>query len=195
MRTALVACLLALLVTAPAAFADSTRTKILRECQDGRLTGHYTPAQIRDARNNIPDDIDQYSDCRDVLTRALLAATNNSAGNGGTGGGGTGGGGTGGGGTGGGGTAGGQPLTPSTDADRSALEAAAKGGAQPVQIAGRAVKPGGAVRNDIPPTLIAVLALLALAAVAAVAPFIRRNAGRVTALGPTLRRVLPGRSG
>jgi hypothetical protein len=192
MRTAFVACLLALLVAAPAAFADGTRTKILRECQDGRLTGHYTPAQIRDARNNIPDDIDQYSDCRDVLTRALLDAAGDKGSGGGNGGsGGIGGGGTGG--TGGGG--GGQPLTPSTDADRQALEAAAAGGAQPVQIAGRAVKPGGSIRNDIPTTLIVVLALLALAAVAAIAPFIRRNAGRVTALGPTLRRVIPGRSG
>jgi hypothetical protein len=191
MRTAFVACLLALLVAAPAAFADSTRTKILRECQDGRLTGSYTPAQIRDARNNIPDDIDQYSDCRDVLTRALLAGAADKGGDGGSGGGS---GGTGGaGGTG--GSGGGQPLTPSTDADRKALEAAATGGAQPVQIAGRAVKPGGSVRNDIPTTLLVVLALLALAAVAAIAPFIRRNAGRVTALGPTLRRVIPGRPG
>src|SRR5215213_6204701 len=189
MRTAFVACLLALLVAAPAAFADSTRTKILRECQDGRLTGSYTPAQIRDARNNIPDDIDQYSDCRDVLTRALLAGAADKGGDGDGGGGGRRGG------TGGSGDGGGQPLTPSTDADRKALEAAATGGAQPVQIAGRAVKPGGSVRNDIPTTLLVVLALLALAAVAAIAPFIRRNAGRVTALGPTLRRVIPGRPG
>jgi hypothetical protein len=64
-----------------------------------------------------------------------------------------------------------------------------------VQIAGKQVKPGGSVRNDLPATLIVVLALLALAAVAAIAPFLRRNAGRVTALGPTLRRVIPGRSG
>ena len=191
-RTVFVACLLALLVAAPPALADGVRTKILRECQDGRLTGSYTPAQIRDARNNIPDDIDQYSDCRDVLTRALLAGA---ADKGADGDGGGGGGSSGTGGTGGSGDGGGQPLTPSTDADRKALEAAATGGAQPVQIAGRAVKPGGSVRNDIPTTLLVVLALLALAAVAAIAPFIRRNAGRVTALGPTLRRVIPGRPG
>src|SRR5215216_3581930 len=114
LRTAFVACLLALLVAAPAALADSTRTKILRECQDGRLTGNYTPSQIRDARNNIPDDIDQYSDCRDVLTRALLAGAADS-GNGNSGGGGGGGGGGSGGGGAGGGT-GGTRLTPSTDA-------------------------------------------------------------------------------
>src|SRR5215213_9525354 len=95
LRTAFVACLLARLAAAPAALADSTRTKILRECQDGRLTGNYTPSQIRDARNNIPDDIDQYSDCRDVLTRALLAGAADKGGDG-DGGGGGGSGGTGG---------------------------------------------------------------------------------------------------
>jgi hypothetical protein len=187
LRTAFVACLLALLVGAPAALADSTRTKILRECQEGRLTGDYTPSQIRDARNNIPDDIDQYSNCRDVLTRALLAGAADS------GGGGNGGGGTGGGpGSGGGGGGGGERLTPSTDADREALEAAAAGGGQPLDIAGRKVSPGeGSLRNDLPTTLIVVLALLAVAAVGALAPFVRRSAGRLS----VLRRVIPGRSG
>lgn len=191
LRTVFVACLLAVLVAAPAALADSTRTKILRECQDGRLTGDYTSRQIRDALNNIPDDIDQYSDCRDVLRRALLNQAGNSGGGGGGGTGGAGGGGIGG------GDGGGQPLTPSTDADRKALEAAATGGGQPLQIAGRTVTPGkGALRNDLPTTLAVVLILLAVAAAAATAPFVRRRAlARVAAIGPLLRRVLPGRSG
>ena len=72
-RTLLV-CGLALLLLAPPAAAQSTRIKILRECsQNGRLSGDYTAQQIRDARSNIPDDIDEYTDCRDVLTRALLS--------------------------------------------------------------------------------------------------------------------------
>ena len=184
LRTVFVACLLALAVAAPAAFADSTRTKILRECQDGRLTGNYTSKQIRDALNNIPDDIDQYSDCRDVLRRALLNGAGNSGSGGGPGG-------AGGGFFGGGGA----PLTPSTDADRQALQAAATGGGQPLQIAGKRVTPGkGTLRNDLPTTLIVVLILLAVATAAALAPFARRHA-RLGALGPMLRRVLPGRSG
>jgi hypothetical protein len=188
-----VACLLAVLLCAPAALADGTRTKILRECQDGRLTGTYTSSQIRDALNNIPDDIDQYSDCRDVLRRALLNQAGASGGNGGGGiTGGVGGGGIGGsGGVGGGGS---QPLTPSTDADRKALDQAAKSGAQPLQIAGRSVTPGEGVRNSLPTTLLVVLALLALAALAALLPSARRL-GRLSAIGPTLRRVLPGRPG
>ena len=190
LRTALAACLLAVLVGAPVAFADSTRTKILQECQDGRLTGTYTSRQIRDALENIPDDVDQYSDCRDVLRRALLnqaGGSGNSGGNGGGGGTGASGGGSGG------DASGGAPLTPSTDADRKALDSAAGSGGQPIQIAGRNVTPGeGDLRNPLPTTLIVVLALLAAAAVAALAPFVRRQTQHpLTAL----RRVLPGRSG
>jgi len=191
MRLATIA-LLAVLAAAPAAQADSTRTKILRECQEGRLTGDYTAKQIRDARNNIPDDLDQYSDCRDVLSRALQSQA---GGSGDGAGGGTGGGGTGGGG---GGDGGGEVLTPSTDADRAALQSAATAGGQPLQIAGRPVTPGeaGALRNDLPTTLLVVLILLAAATAAATAPFLRRRAGRLVALGPALRRrVLPGRPG
>jgi hypothetical protein len=193
-RTVFVACLLALLVVAPAALADSTRAKILRECQDGRLTGDYSSKQIRDALNNIPDDIDQYSDCRDVLRNALLNDAGNSGGGGGNGGGGNGGGAGGGGGNGGGGN-GGKPLTPSTDADRKALQSAATGGGQPLEISGKRVTPGqGELHNDLPTTLIVVLILLAVATVVALAPFVRRRA-RFGALGPMLRRVLPGRPG
>jgi hypothetical protein len=184
-RPALIA-LLALLLAAPPALADGTRNKILRECQSGRLTGDYTAREIRDARSNIPDDLDQYTDCRDVLTRALLSRAGGDSDSGGGGGGGVGGGG----GTGGGESA--APLTPSTDADKQALEQATGAGEVPVNVAGRPVTPGeSAFRNDLPGTLLVLLALLAAAAVAGLAPQLRR---RVPSLG-ALRRVLPGRSG
>lgn len=193
-RTLLV-CGLALLLAPPAA-AQSTRIKILRECsQTGRLSGDYTAQQIRDARSNIPDDIDEYTDCRDVLTRALLSRAGGDSGGGG---GGTGGGGTGGG-TGGssGGGGGGALLTPSTDADRKALDDAAGADQTPVEISGASVTPGSAsgLRNDLPTTLIVLLALLGAAALAALAPFTRRHATTsFRALGPAIRRVLPGRT-
>ena len=173
---------LAVLVAAPPALADSTRFKILRECQNGRLTGDYTAREIRDARKNIPDDLDQYTDCRDVLARALLSLTGGGSGDGGSDTGGIGGGSTGGSG----GDDGGTLLTPSTDADREALEQAATGGGQPIEIAGRRVTPG-AGSNDLPSTLLVPLILIATAAVAGLAPQIRRLAA--------IRRVLPGRSG
>jgi hypothetical protein len=192
LRPALIAALM-LLVAAPMAPAQSTRNQILRECQNGRLSGDYTAREIRDARSNIPDDVDQYTDCRDVLARALLArAGGGGSGDAAGGGGGAGGlgGTTGGGGvgtTGGiGGDTGGAPLTPSTDADRKALEKAATDGAQPVDVAGRPVTPGDA-RNEIPPTLLVLLILIAAGAVAVLAPQLRRLA--------VVQRVIPGRSG
>jgi hypothetical protein len=187
MRTAVIA-LLALLLAAPPALADATRNKILRECQTGRLTGDYTSREIRDARNNIPDDLDQYTDCRDVLTRALLSR----AGGGDSGPGGSGGAGGGGGG---GGTPGAEPaapLTPSTDADKQALEQASGAGEVPITVAGRPVTPGeSAFRNDLPAPLLVLLALLAAAAVAGLAPLLRKRAPSLAAI----RRVIPGRPG
>jgi hypothetical protein len=187
LRTALIA-LLALLLVAPAAPAQSTRNKILRECQSGRLTGDYTAREIRDARNNIPDDLDQYTDCRDVLSRALLSRAGGAEGSGGDPGSGAA---TGGSGGSGGGSA--APLTPTTEADQQALQGAAQAGSTPIQIAGRPVTPGeSALRNDLPVTLLVLLALLAVAALAALAPGARRG---LPALAAIRRRVLPGRSG
>jgi hypothetical protein len=192
----ILACVVAmLLVTASPAFAD-TRQQILRECQDGALTGDYTAKEIRDARDNIPTDIDQYSNCRQVLTRALLGLAGGSSnpsggsnppggGSGGSGGiGGSGGssGGTGGatGGSGGSGAPSGGLLTPTTPEDQQALADAAKG-AGPVAVGGTPIdasKVGlGADRHTLPTSMIVALVLLALAAAAAAVPLARRIGG------------------
>jgi hypothetical protein len=185
LRLVLAGVLAALLLTASPALAG-TREQILQQCQNGRLTGDFTVKEIRDARNNIPTDIDQYSDCRDVLGRAL-------AGRAGGGGGGAGGGAAGGGG--GGGTGGGGTLTPSTPADQKAIAAAAAKGATPVRVDGGTVVPGAAgfqahaARNALPTGLIAVLVLLGIAAAAAAAPLLRRARG-IGGLATLGRRVL-----
>jgi hypothetical protein len=173
MSRLLLVMVLTLLVAAPAAMAG-TRADIIDDCyDDGKLDGNYTPSEIRDARNNLPADIDQYSDCRDVLARAL----------GGTGdkqvGGGAGGGGPLGGGGGGGGPA--EPLTASGPDEQAALEKAAGAGDAPVQVGDSTVVPGAAglaadaARNTIPATVLAVLILLGLAALAAAVPYVRRR--------------------
>ena len=191
-RLAFIAMLAFLVVAAPAQ-ADPTRNKILRECQTGSLSGDYTAQELRDARSNIPDDLDQYTDCRDVISRALLDLAGGGSGGGGDAGGAGGGSFGGGSGDGGGSSA---PLTPSTEADRQALEQATTAGAGAIEVAGRPVTPGeAALRNDLPTTLIVLLALLAAAAAAATAPFVRRHAPSLGGLGPALRRVIPGRSG
>ena len=73
LRLALACLLLGLIVAVPAANAAST-TQILRDCaDDGVLQGDYTPSELRKARQNIPTDTDEYTDCRDVLARAAAA--------------------------------------------------------------------------------------------------------------------------
>jgi hypothetical protein len=139
----------------------------------------------------MPADVSEYSDCRDVLSRAISARASSSSGGGGGGGGGTGGGGGGGGGAGsgagasGGGADAGQPaapVTPSTPQDQAALSQAATGGGAPVKLGRQAVLPGGASRlaadvgrNQLPTTLVIVLVLLAVAALAAVSPRVRQR--------------------
>ena len=73
LRLALACLVLGLIVAVPAANAAST-TQILRDCaDDGVLQGDYSPSELRKARQNIPTDTDEYTDCRDVLARAAAA--------------------------------------------------------------------------------------------------------------------------
>jgi hypothetical protein len=164
---------LILLLAAPTASAG-VREKILRECQDGRISGNYTPAQLRDARKHIPTDIDEYSDCRDVLARAALSGR--STGNGGGGGGGT--------------AAPGGVLPGGGDGNRvvangtaeekdlvDALKSAPKG----ADVGGEHLVPGAsglaadAARHGLPTSLLTALILIGLCALAAAAPAVRRR--------------------
>ncbi len=145
---------------------------IIADCyDDGKLDGNYSPSEIRDARNNLPADIDQYSDCRDVLARALGGSGDKSVGGGSGGGGALGGGG-------GGSDGPAQPLTPSGPEEQAALdEAALAGGDDPSRSATARSCPARSTRarNTIPPSLLAVLILLGVAAFAAAVPSVRRR--------------------
>jgi hypothetical protein len=171
MSRLLLVMVLTLLVAAPAALAG-TRADIIRDCgDDGRLDGSYTPSEIRDARNNLPADQDQYTDCRDVLNRALGGTGDKGLGDG-SGGGALGGGGS---------DRPREPLTPSGPEEQAALDKSIGGGGAPVQVGDSTVVPGAAgfgadaARNSIPATLLAVLILLGLAAVAGAVPYVRRR--------------------
>jgi hypothetical protein len=191
MRRTIFLALLATLLCAPAARADTT-TQIWRDCVlDSKLDGHYTVAQLRQARSHPPADGLEYTDCTDILARAIAAKTssssspNSNGGNGAGAGAGGGGGGGGGGGTGsssgGGGSGGGggtpdatpaAPIAPSTPADQQALNEASIRGSNVVKVDGKPVMPGGAAtlaadvgKNSLPSTLIIVLIMLGLAAI------------------------------
>ncbi len=57
---------------APAAVADCTA--------HGRLTQHYTVAELHAALAGIPADVQEYTNCYAIIQRALLAAVSGSAG-------------------------------------------------------------------------------------------------------------------
>jgi hypothetical protein len=62
----------ALVVLALPAPAYASADQVIRDCaRDGRLDHHYSNAELRRARNNLPADLDEYSDCRDVIANAI----------------------------------------------------------------------------------------------------------------------------
>ena len=162
---------LLLAALAPHTASAGVREQILRECQSGRITGSYTPKQLRDARKHIPTDIDEYSDCRDVLAQAAL---------------------TGRGGAGGGGSStsnapggvvpdnGRSPLTASDPGETAALDSARLQSEQQ-SVGDQSMIPGAtgfaatAERHGLPTPVLVVLLLLGLCASAATFASVRRR--------------------
>jgi hypothetical protein len=66
----LLAMLLAAVIPAPA-LAQSGGDEVIRDCaEDGDLDGNYTQEELDDAYRNMPSDIDEYSNCREVIESA-----------------------------------------------------------------------------------------------------------------------------
>jgi len=199
-RIAIALALLTALLAVPGA-ALASGNAVVKDCaNDGKLDKRYSQSDYADALANLPADVDEYSDCRDVIQRARLSGGSSSGGSSGgsssggssTGGGSTGGGTTGGGSSGDTGTASSgpapDPLASATDAERAAFQKAIANGDAPVKLDGRPISPGalgGAKSNglaDLPAPLLAILALLALGAFGATALGTRRLVnGRRTA--------------
>jgi opacity protein-like surface antigen len=206
-RTIFLALLAALLLAPAAARAGTDPIDIQRDCaDDGVLQGNYTPAELRKARDELPTDADEYSDCRDVLSRAIAktasktptptpSPTSDGAGSGGD----DGAGGATGSGDGSGGSSGSGGVTsqeeqdqavlsaPSSPQDAQAVGAAAADGDKAIKAELAQRDPGNARlaasvgRNGLPTSIAVVLALIAVTLVAAFLPLIRRG------------RVFPGR--
>jgi hypothetical protein len=72
--TAALAALVVLGAGAPVASAADYHDAI-RDCNDdGVLQGQYSRSTLRQARNHLPASLREYSDCSDVLARAIAAA-------------------------------------------------------------------------------------------------------------------------
>ena len=53
-----------------AAFASAN--DVLRDCiRDGKLDRNYSNEELRKAKDNLPADSDEYSDCSDVIASAI----------------------------------------------------------------------------------------------------------------------------
>jgi hypothetical protein len=173
MRRALLIAAGVLALLPPAAWADGRR--VIRDCTDnGRIDGRYSQSEYRDALAHMPSDVDEYTDCRDVIRRAQLAAAGGGRDKGS------------------GGSskptpppaapvAGTDPLVNATPTEKKDVEQASHSSAA-VKIGHSALRPGAlgtrtsSAVSDIPTPLLIALALVAAGALALVAARIR---GRV----------------
>jgi phage shock protein PspC (stress-responsive transcriptional regulator) len=181
LRTSLV--LIAVLLLGLPAAAHANGNAVIRDCaDDGQLSKHYSQKDLQDAYNNLPSDIDEYTDCRSVIRAAMGGGNGN--------------------------TGGAPPngiATPSgaiagSPADVAALSAitaqAVKGKRPSVTIAGQKILPGNAGLSGVfgglagssgmPSSLVAAIVALALLAVVTAYlaarekfPAVRRVAQRV----------------
>jgi hypothetical protein len=162
----------------PAAAAWAGGAAVIRDCtDDGRLQGHYTQRDLRDALSSIPSDVDEYTNCRDIIRRAAFGGAG--GGGKGSGGGGNGGGGAPGGEFGGFGGDGGSSAAQLTGDQQKAVQDAAAKGAGAIRFSdGAIVHPGAVTRraaevSDVPTPLVIVVLLLAAAALTAAIPGFR----------------------
>jgi hypothetical protein len=173
---ATLAALVALLPAVPA--GASTMDAIARDCQRytaGLLSRTYTKAQLRNAKNNLPGDALEYTDCYDQINQALLDTPGGGSHGGGSANGsqGDGGGGTNLAGGGGDGTSGG-------GAAGAPAAVAHVGTKQPVELGGAVVSPGtipalGQDAHTLPTPLLVFLVLLGLGALVPAATTIVRR--------------------
>ena len=164
---------LTLVLAAAAPPADAARgNKVIRDCtDDGRLQGKYSQKDLRDALDSIPSDVDEYTNCREIIRRAAFggAGGDNAGGE-----------------FGGFSDPGADPLANATPEEREAVAKAIAQGGKPVRLEddkgrpiGAVVRPADVARRtgpgstDVPtPMLIAALLLL-LGGLAAAAPTFR----------------------
>ena len=175
-----------LLLALPSGEAAASPFQVIRDCnQDGTLDGKYSNKDLRGALESLPTDIDEYSDCREIIGAAITASSSGGAGGGANGGagGGTGGGGNGGGSSARSGAGALDPNSPEEQAARAQDQAdlgalTSPGGLQDkppaVDVGGHTVKPGSnglfdlaSASNSVPLPLLLTLIVLGLLALGA----------------------------
>jgi hypothetical protein len=183
-------------LVAPAG-ASATPEQVIEDCgQDGTLNRKYSNSDLRKARDNLPTDLAEYSDCRDVISAAITGGSDKGGGRGSPGHG-----------VGGAGAADPreQGARAQDAADLQGITSGAAGGsnaggskddeAPPVQVGGEPVEPGGnglfdlaSASNELPTPLLIALICVGLLALAGGSLALRQ---RMPALGriPLLNKI------
>jgi hypothetical protein len=161
-----VLCVAALLcLAAPTGALAASGSAVIRDCTaNGKITQHHSQRELRDALANLPADIEEYSNCRQLIRQALLGS------------------GRGGGGSGSGGSSGGGATVqaPPSPVEQRALRQAVKHGVVPVHIGSETLTPGASpfgrrgFTNSLPTPLTLLLAALAAACLVGVSLGLRR---------------------
>lgn len=149
---------LAALALPASAFASADQ--VIRDCaRDGRLDHKYSNSELRRARNNLPADLDEYSDCRDVIAAAIKGGSDKGIGSGSPGIGAT--------------DPAGEAAAQATDQGDLAAIASGKGPKPAVDVGGTSLSPDssgffnvGGAANEVPLPLLVALILLSLFALA-----------------------------
>jgi hypothetical protein len=148
--------LVLLTALAAPALAYASPDAVIRDCaDDGDLDHHYSNSDLDKAENNLPSDLDEYSDCRSVIAGAKTGGSDKGGGRHSGSGGGTG------------ATAQAAENTARAQ-DKAELDALTKNGRKPrLEIGGRQVEPGtnglfdlASASNGMPlPLLLALIAV------------------------------------
>jgi hypothetical protein len=163
-----------LIALALPASAQAGGYDVIRDCaKDGRLDRKYSNAELKQARENLPSDIDEYSDCREVINGAITSGSDRGGGRDGGGGSGS-------------SATSAQEREAARERDAAALDKLTGGGRKPtLNVAGENVSPGdnglfdlASAANGLPlPLLLALLFATLMAAVAGLATLRRRFPG------------------
>ncbi len=159
--------LVSLLGVTMAAPALASPAGVIRDCsEDGVLNGKYSQSELAGALEQLPSDLDEYTDCRSVIRRAQLGSAASKR----------------------------HPSrkpsaaervdtgSPPTGTEQKEI-AKATGSSGSVRIGGEGVRPGGSARlfdtagfgTDLPPLLMIVLLALAGLSLAGLAASARRR--------------------
>jgi hypothetical protein len=145
------------------AVASASSNQVIRDCaEDGTLDHNYSTSELRKALGDLPSDLDEYSDCREVIGGAIKGGSDKGGGRA----------------TSAGAAGGGQALTPEEQqarakdqADLDKLVASSKDNPPVLKVGGKTLKPGSnglfdlaSASNGLPAPLVVALIALALLA-------------------------------